>query len=857
MQRLSKETKRTFRAETETVSLSKFFDWPRRVPKDKWWQDLASEIQGYPTGRQHPWGIPFEMAQNSGLRVIMVSESKQAVTIPLNSLATHLCFLHSWNQIPTTIQRENPREGLVVAEYELTYSDATHHVQQVRARFEVAMVESPGPPWLAMPFNMWQGIDPVRYPSEMRWGEAQPGLRNASAIPLLYAMPNPYPGKLISSLTLRGKEESPLLIAGLTLYRGSAHPLRHLPRRNYRVKMPGEPCKVKEVQIDLGGIARIERTSGPRGRHWLDSPYIGTSQAGLESPYVSTSQAEEPARGGEDLIEAFGAEDATLSVTVEGKKKPMRFSLGEAFYKRRSHSGKVCLEVLDRQRQWMQVKVIDTSTGKPTPVRIHFSGSRGQYLAPYGHHSQINTNWFEDYGADVRVGGRNYAYVPGEFTTDFPVGEIYAEIYKGFEYEPIRTKVTIRPGDKILELKINRWKDLRTQGWVTADTHVHFISPQTAWLEAQAEGINVVNLLASQWGRLFTNVGDYTGRVGLVGDDTIVYVGTENRNHMLGHMSMLGTKGLPVYPMCSGGPSESWVGDPDFLTMAEWALENRRKGGVVIRPHYPYCGHTEDPLPILKGLVDALEIHNLRGEDFPIQEWYRYLNCGYRVAVAGGTDKMGAYTALGWLRTYAKLDPKFPFSYENWAKAVRAGRTISTNGPLMDLTVEGFGIGNTIALPKTGGSLEVMAIAESFWPLGKMEIVYDGQVVACQETSGGAKRLKIEEKIRATRSGWIAARCCGSSGHPGSYVAAHTSPVYIKCGQTRAFDGPAAQHMLSLVEGGIEYLETLATVFDESSRKRMVKLFNEARKELKGRLVVEAHDAYHSSQASYHMGGHE
>ena len=106
----------------------------------------------------------------------------------------------------------------------------------------------------------------------------------------------------------------------------------------------------------------------------------------------------------------------------------------------------------------------------------------------------------------------------------------------------------------------------------------------------------------------------------MVEDDTIVYVGTENRNHMLGHMSMLGTKGLPVYPMCSGGPNESWVGDQDFLTLAEWALENKRKGGVVIRPHYPYCGHTEDPVPILKGLVDALEIRGLRGEDFPTQE---------------------------------------------------------------------------------------------------------------------------------------------------------------------------------------------------------------------------------------------
>jgi hypothetical protein len=88
------------------------------------------------------------------------------------------------------------------------------------------------------------------------------------------------------------------------------------------------------------------------------------------------------------------------------------------------------------------------------------------------------------------------------------------------------------------------------------------LSPQTAWLEGQCEGLNLVNLLASQWGKLFTNVGDITGAVsGCSDEETIVSVGTENRHHMLGHMSMLGTQGMPIYPMCTGGPGEAWFGD--------------------------------------------------------------------------------------------------------------------------------------------------------------------------------------------------------------------------------------------------------------------------------------------------------
>ena len=841
--------KSKFGAKCATVSLGRCFNWPQRVKRGEWWRKLRDRVRDYPESTQASWGVPFVMGKGRGPRVILVADGCE-VTVPLNGKASFVCILHEWVQLPGTVQQKDPTEGLVVAEYELTYADGSTHVQPVRARFEVAMAESPGPPWLALPFGKPERVDASNPPPGVDWARAQTGVdRSGPGRPLIYALPNPHPAKRVKSLTIRSNRPSPLIVAGVTLYRGGSHPLRHLPRRTCRVKAGGGRAKVEKAEIDLGTVLRIERTDGPRGAGWLKSPKVGVN--------VATHHWRKPEEGkGEDLIEAVGSEDATVSVTLDGRKRPVDFSLGETFHKGRSTSGRATLQALGKQRQWMTIQVIDRSTGKPTPVRIHLSGSRGEYIAPYGHHTEVNRGWFMDYGADVVSAGRQFAYVPGEFSSDLPVGDVYVEIYKGFEYRPVRKKIAIRPGQRQLTLTVDRWKDWRSEGWVTADTHVHFISPQTAWLEGQCEGVNVINLLASQWGRLFTNVGDLTGRVGVVEDDTIVYVGTENRNHMLGHMSMLGTKGLPVYPMCCGGPGEADIGDPDFRLLAEWARENKRKGGVVIRPHYPYCGHTEDPVPILAGLVDALEIRGPRGDTFSTQEWYRYLNCGYRVAVCGGTDKMGAYTPLGWTRTYAHLDPRRPFTYENWARAVRAGRTFSTTGPLMDLTVEGRPIGDAIRLPASGGTVEVEARAESFLPLGRLEIVRNGRVVADARSRKGARSLSVSARIPVTGSGWLAARCTGYPRHPGSYVAAHTSPVYLKCGRTRAFDGPAAEHMLALVEGGMEYLNTLATHFDESSRKRMVRLFNEARRELKGRLIVEGGHTHHHGDGTYHTHGH-
>jgi hypothetical protein len=128
-------------------------------------------------------------------------------------------------------------------------------------------------------------------------------------------------------------------VAGVTLFRGKASPLRHLPRRTYRVKAPDGPARIENADVDLGGVARVARTSGPRGREWLSSEYRGPNLAG------------EKGAGGEDLVELYGAEDATVSVTLAGERRARRFSLGEAFRKGQSVRGAVALQVLGKRRR--------------------------------------------------------------------------------------------------------------------------------------------------------------------------------------------------------------------------------------------------------------------------------------------------------------------------------------------------------------------------------------------------------------------------------------------------------------------------------------------------------------------------
>ena len=141
------------------------------------------------------------------------------------------------------------------------------------------------------------------------------------------------------------------------------------------------------------------------------------------------------------------------------------------------------------------------------------------------------------------------------------------------------------PDTDVVTFEIDRVLKWREKGWVTADTHVHFLSPQTALLEGEGEGVNVVNLLASQWGEMFSNVSDFDGKTTFGARDFggdgefLVRVGTENRMQVLGHISLLGYSGLMIHPLCSGGPSESALGDAQEVTMAEWAQQCIDQGG--------------------------------------------------------------------------------------------------------------------------------------------------------------------------------------------------------------------------------------------------------------------------------------
>ncbi len=495
----------------------------------------------------------------------------------------------------------------------------------------------------------------------------------------------------------------------------------------------------------------------------------------------------------------------------------------------RKRFGAVTIESLRTPTRRVDVEIVDATTGDVMPARVRFQAADGRYLPPLGHRDEVNPGLNEDTGADLVLGAATYAYVPGRFPIELPDGAVRVEVVRGFGYRPLSRELAIDGDGELsrapLVLPLEPVDGPAGADWIAVDCHVHFISPTSALLQARAEGVAIVNLLATQWGDHHTSGADLPAAV--VADPTgrhMVVMGSENRQNMLGHIGLLGASDA-VLPMASAGAPEARLGDPLTGLIADWADAAREQGGLALAVHFP-LPYAEVAADIVSGKIDAVEMQALTPDiDGPsIREWYRFLNCGYRLPIVGGTDKMSAEIPLGAIRTYAQLDPGAPISFATWAAAVRAGRTFVSSGSFVDLEVDGCGPGDVINLGRGGGAVEVRAAASAAQPvIDRLELIHDGVVIAAT-AAGGGDRASLSERVTVSKSGWLAARVTSREQiHSGfaTSMGAHSSPVYVDVDGRPAFAPDDAAAIGTIIDGARTWVEQIATVRSPEERARL------------------------------------
>lgn len=751
-----------------------------------------------PLGEQQFHGLPFRVGEGAAAFVRLGAEP---ISVPVGRAARRVLFAHAL--LESGLMEGEP-VGQVVATYTFRYADGEALEAPIRERFEAAVVPTG---WGQLPFravpDQKNSLEPRE---EGPWGAA--GRRQTEVTQAwpkgyyLWAWDNPRPEAPLAAIELRGAGRL-FIVAAITLAHGDEEPFARQAAREVAIAIldeaeAGKPFAL-EVEVDRGVATYPYALPATPADEFLRDARAGWGEA--QNP------ASSPA-----YVEIAAVPSATVTVRNAGEELGSA-GWGELQARGAVETGRVRLEVADSGRNWVHTTVLDEATGRPVPCRVHFRSARGIPYAPHGHHAHVNSNhgtWHVDVGGDVRLGQISYAYIDGKCQGWLPRGEVIVDVARGYEYEPLRARVRIEPGQRELTLKLRRWTDQKAERYFSGDTHVHFLSTVGSQVEARGEDLNVVNLLQSQWGHLFTNTEEFTGRP-LVSPDgeTIVYATQENRQHLLGHLTLLGVK-EPIMPWCSDGPGEAELGGNLETTLCHWADACRAQGGTVVIPHLPNP-NCEPAALIATGRADAVEmlIHN----PYMHLEYYRYLNGGYRLPLVGGTDKMTSDVPVGIYRTYAYLPPDEEFTYEAWCRALRSGNTFLSGGPIIRLLADGQPMGATL-LRKGGGTVEVEAWVRSIFPVHSLQVVQQGEVVASTEEASGAPELRLRASLKVSGDTWIAARCAGpgytSVPHHDGWkrgIMAHTSPVYVATGETYGlFDPATAQYMLTLLHGGLEYL---------------------------------------------------
>src|SRR5262249_46413442 len=176
--------------------------------------------------------------------------------------------------------------------------------------------------------------------------------------------------------------------------------------------------------------------------------------------------------------------------------------------------------------------------------------------------------------------------------------------------------------------------------------------------------------------------------------------------------------------------------------------------------------------------------------------YYRFLNIGLRMPISTGTD----WFLYDFARVYARVPEKL--TIKSWLDAVKAGRCVSTNGPLLTLTVDGQSVGETIKLDKAR-SVRIEATGVGRHDFERLQLVQNGKVVQSEpaEKQDGGFSARLTREVRIDEPTWFAVRIdTQKKNELDRRLYAHSSPVYVDLAGKRVFEVESARVLLKQLE---------------------------------------------------------
>jgi hypothetical protein len=219
--------------------------------------------------------------------------------------------------------------------------------------------------------------------------------------------------------------------------------------------------------------------------------------------------------------------------------------------------------------------------------------------------------------------------------------------------------------------------------------------------------------------------------------------------------------------------------------------------------------------------------------------YYRILSSGIELPLSAGSANGVKATPVGYDRVYVRLG-KETLDYPAFMRALKRGRSFSTNGPILDLEVDGrHGPGDRIEI-QAGEEHRFRARARSRGELESLELIVNGEVVA-EQRGQDVRELTLEKVLRFDRSSFAAVRAFERSAsaeawRPGGLVFAHTSPVYLTVKGKPVVVPASVRDLVQRIDQLIAYTERLDGFREERHRKETLDVYREARETLARRL---------------------
>ena len=441
-------------------------------------------------------------------------------------------------------------------------------------------------------------------------------------------------------------------------------------------------------------------------------------------------------------------------------------------------------------------------------------------------------------------GARQWGIVLETATVAVPRKPLVIEALAGLETELTSRAVDLTCKDTAeLTLPLVRFHDAKKAGFTGGNTHLHLRSmtrPEAdEYLQTIARADETDLVFVSYLTRVKADKtyisNTYTEEtIRVLSDYGIRFeFGEEHRHNFgpggegYGHVMFLNIQKM-IRPV-SIGPGIMGTG-VDFPAIRDGLDRANADGATVL-----WCHNTfglEDVPNWIAGRVDAQNIFDGGNQGSYEDSYYRYMNIGLEVPFSTGTD----WFMFDFSRVYVQHEK--PENVPQWLDALEAGKSFITNGPLLELTVNGRRPGDTVNLDGPA-SLTVRARAVGRTDFSQIELVSAGQIIQSTPSRAVENHFEaaIDTSVEVGQPGWLAVRVNTQNRNAlGNPIFAHTSAVYVDIGGKSVFNPRAAQALVDDMRAALDIIPEKAVFADDRQQDEVLDVYRQGIGTLEERL---------------------